>query len=154
MQVRYINPFIDSAINVLQQMAGLSSERGDLGLRDSVIPNHEVAVVLGIVGQVNGQVAYSMSQESAKEIASRMMGGMPVNTFDQMPKSAIAELGNMITGNASAALEKQGIQCNISPPTLITGEKMKIYTAKLQTLVVPLRTELGIIEICVGVKEV
>jgi len=153
LHVDQINPFIESATRVLEQIAQISSRRGQLGLRDAVIPRHEVAVILGIVGQVKGQVSYSMSMETAMRIASQMMGGFHLETFDDMSRSAISELGNMITGNASALLEEKGIRCNISPPTLVTGENMSISTAKLPTLVVPLETDCGPFEICVGLME-
>lgn len=154
LQIEYVNPFIESATNILAQIAGISAERGDLGLKSSTHPSHEVATVLGIVGEVKGQVVYSMSQATAKNIASQMMGGLPVEEFDEMAKSAIAELGNMITGNASTLLEQQGTRCNISPPTLITGQEMQISAIKIQTLIVPMNTDCGPLEIAVGLQNV
>ena len=154
MQIQYINPFIESATNILEQIAGISSERGELSLRSSTQARYEVAAVLGIVGEVRGQVVYSMSMTTAKGVASQMMGGIQVEEFDEIAKSAIAELGNMITGNASTLLEKQGIRCSISPPTLITGHEIHVSAVKIQTLIVPLNTDVGILEIAVGLQKV
>ena len=153
MRVEYVSPFVDSAVSILAQIAGLRAERGQLGLRESTAPKFEVAVILGIVGQVRGQVVYAMELTTAKELASQMMGGFPVEEFDEMSKSAISELGNMITGNASPMLESQGIKCNISPPTLITGKDVEITSVKIQTLIVPLTLHIGTLEIAVGVEE-
>ena len=153
MRVEYVSPFVDSAVSILAQIAGLQADRGQLALRDSTAPKFEVAVVLGIVGQLRGQVVYAMEMTTAKQLASQMMGGFPVEEFDEMSKSAISELGNMITGNASTMLEKQGIKCNISPPTLITGKNVEVSSVKIQTLIVPLSMKVGTLEISVGVEE-
>ena len=80
------------------------------------------------------------------------MMGMPVDTFDEMAKSAISELSNMITGNASTSLASQGLEIDISPPTLITGNSVTITTGTLQTIVVPVETEAGIFEINIALE--
>ena len=41
-----------------------------------------------------------MGMNTAKDIASRMMMGMPVVELDAMARSALSELGNMMMGNA------------------------------------------------------
>lgn len=153
MRIEYVSPFIDSAVSILAQIAGIQAERGKLALRESTTPVFDVAVILGIVGQVRGQVVYAMEIGTAKQIASQMMGGFPVEEFDEMAKSAISELGNMITGNASTLLEKQGVECNLSPPTIITGKQVEISSVKIQTLVVPLSMDCGTLEIAVGLQE-
>ncbi len=153
MRVENVTPFLDSAIGILAQIAGLQAKRGDLGIRDSTTPSFEVAVVLGIVGQVRGQVVYAMSLDTGKKLASQMMGGFDVPELDDMAKSAISELGNMITGNASTLLEQRGIHCDISPPTLITGKNVEVSSVKIQTLIVPLLTDIGKIEIGVGLQD-
>jgi len=49
-----------------------------------------------------------------------MMGGYPVSELDEMCCSAIAELGNMISGNASTMLYNEGIQVDITPPDIVS----------------------------------
>lgn len=153
MRIEYVAPFLDSAVSILEQIAGQHAKRGSLGVRDSTAPKFEVAAILGIVGQVRGQVVYAMSLDTAKKLASSMMGGFPIESFDEMSKSAISELGNMITGNASTLLEANGIRCEISPPTLVVGKEMEISSVKIQTLVVPINMEAGLLEIAVGLME-
>lgn len=71
-------------------------------------------------------------------IASIMMGGMPIEKFDDMPKSAISELGNMIMGNTATILFTKGIGIEITPPSLLMGEKITVSQSSMKTICVPL----------------
>jgi hypothetical protein len=50
----------------------------------------------------------SLSKETALSVASLMMGGMLVTELDDLSKSAISELGNMIMGNTATILQAEG----------------------------------------------
>ncbi len=147
MKVEYINPFIKSAFEILQQVASLNPKKGKLVMKNKPVASYGVSVLVGVVGEVKGQVAYSLSEETAMKLASRMMMGMPVEEFDEMAKSAISELANMITGNASTSLSAGGLDVDIAPPTLVTGSDVSMTTSNIQTIVIPLETEIGIFEI-------
>jgi chemotaxis protein CheX len=94
-----------------------------------------------------------MSLTTADKIASHMIG-QPIRTFDALAASAIAELGNMITGNAAALLAEKGYTCDISPPSIIRGSNVKISTVNTPALVVPITLgEFGDLEINVSLQE-
>ncbi len=57
--------------------------------------------IVGIVGDIKGNIVYSIDSEDALKIASTMMMGMEINVLDDMAKSAISELTNMLTANAA-----------------------------------------------------
>jgi chemotaxis protein CheX len=109
MQVENINPFVTAASSILEQVAHIEIKRGTLSLRPKMFPSPEVSVILGVTGDVKGQVIYGLTEETALGIATKMMMGMQLPGFDEVARSAIGELGNMITGNASSILEKSGI---------------------------------------------
>lgn len=153
MKVEYINPFIEAASYILQEMAGLETRRGKLAIKDEVSPAYDVGVILGVVGKAKGQVIYSMSSENATRLASQMMGGAEVGLMDDMVRSAIGELGNMVTGRAATILESLGLTLNISPPTVVSGQGLRVSTLRIKTLVVPLETDVGTIEINLGLAE-
>ena len=73
--------------------------------------------------------------EYAKEIASRMMCGMPVDVFDEMPQSAIREMTNMMMGRVASLFEKINVVIDITPPTLMTGVGLSISNEITPTLV-------------------
>ena len=51
----------------------------------------DITAVVGMVGQVRGNIAYSMAEDTAKKIVSAMMMGMPVEELDEMGRSALGE---------------------------------------------------------------
>ena len=109
MNVEYINPFTQATFDVLTMFGTFDPKLGKPFVKDDALISVGVVVVVGIIGEVKGQVAYSFSEETAKMIASTMMMGMPVDTFDEMAKSAVSELSNMISGNASTAIAAKGL---------------------------------------------
>lgn len=86
------------------------------------IETNGVVGIIGIIGELTGNVYFSMSEDCAKKIASYMMGGMEVSEFDELAQSAISELSNMLAANASIILSETGKMIDISTPTLMSGE--------------------------------
>lgn len=122
MDVKYINPFLQSFVSIMPQLGINNVEKGNLSIKGKVIESPGVIIILGIMGDVRGNVIYTTTIECAKKIASTMMMGMPVNELDEMAQSAISELTNMLTANAAMNFSNEGINIDISTPTLMYGE--------------------------------
>lgn len=116
-----INPFLMSTRQVMQQVCNIEVKFGKIEKSDFKLDGDPMLIMLGITGELSGQACFVMSIDIAKKIASRMMMGMPVDTFDEMARSAISELGNMVMGNAATILSNSNVLIDITPPTLITG---------------------------------
>jgi chemotaxis protein CheX len=141
MNVEYINPFIEASQQVFQMMTGIKPSLGKVHLKTSPYRGDSIAVIVGLTGKMRGQVIITLGNDTAKFVASTMMGGMPVEEMDEIANSAISELGNMIMGNTATILATKGIGIEITPPSLLSGEKIKISSAGMKTICVPL--ELG-----------
>lgn len=153
MKVEFVSPFVEASMKVMAQVLSIAPERGNLSARPQVFTTQQVNIVCGVTGQIEGQVIYGMSIVAADKIASIMLGGTVV-TFDQLAASAIAELGNMISGNSLTLLAGAGFTCDITPPTIIRGSNVKITTLDIPALVIPLRLpEVGDFEINVSLQE-
>ena len=152
--VNVINPFLTSAKDVIKITTGIELEIGKPSLKDLVFTDEYVRIMLGITGEMTGQIIIVITTDGAKNIASKMMMGMPVNELDEMAISAISELGNMIMGNASTILEKNSIKTDITPPMVERGNS-KIDMDKFQSICVPLLYEnTPFIELDIMVKKV
>ncbi|UZQ85059.1 chemotaxis protein CheX [Thermoclostridium stercorarium] len=138
MKVEYINPFIEASQQVFQMVIGVKPSLKKVYLKKSPYNSDSVAVIVGLTGTIRGQVIISLSVETAKIIASTMMGGMPIEVFDDMARSAIAELGNMIIGNTATILSTRGINVEITPPSLLMGDNIVVSQIKMNTICVPL----------------
>lgn len=122
MDVNYINPILSSFSNVMPQLGLTKVEKKGISLKGKFIESPGVVVIVGIVGDIRGNVIYGISLEDAKKIASTMMMGMPVPEFDELAQSAISELTNMLTANVATNFSNDNININISTPTLIHGK--------------------------------
>jgi chemotaxis protein CheX len=129
MDVNYINPILSSFANVLPQLGLGKVEKKGISLKSRFIESPGVVIIVGIVGDIKGNVIYGLSVEDAKRIASTMMMGMPVNDFDELAQSAISELTNMLTANVATNFSNDNININISTPTLVHGK----FTANATT---------------------
>ena len=153
MKVEFVNPFVIAAREVLRQEIGCEVERGDLHLHKSAYTSHDVTAIIAVTGAIQGLVLYSLKSDSARKFVETILGQTFVE-FDELAQSGIAELANVITGKASILLSEAGFSSQISPPALIIGNGTLISTLDLNRIVVPLRTELGDIEVHLALREV
>lgn len=144
--VEHINPFLMSAEQILAQVCGIQTKIGPLSKDNLCIDGEPMFIMLGVTGEMTGQVCIVFDTEIGKDIASRMMMGMPVPEIDDMAKSALSELGNMIMGNAATLLSNSQIRIDITPPTLGTG-KAKLASPNMTSIKVPLLYEGGEIKL-------
>jgi len=122
MDVNYINPILSSFVNVMPQLGLANVEKKGMSLKGRFIESPGVMIIVGIIGDIKGNVIYGISLNDAKKIASTMMMGMPVENFDELAQSAISELTNMLTANVATNFSNDNIIINISTPTLIHGQ--------------------------------
>lgn len=152
MKAEFVNPFVGSAFQVLQTETKADVGKGNVTIQDSPLVSDEVTVLIGVVGRAQGLVLYGMSEKTAKGLVS-CMTGETVTEFDNLAESAVAELGNVITGLASGELERAGYPCKIAPPSVVVGRGTSISTLSIKRLVIPLETKFGEITVHVALRE-
>lgn len=152
MKAQILNPFLEAIQEVLVKEVQAEISRGELSLVTESYTTDEITTLISMIGQVEGNVLFSMSTDTAKAVVTRMLGE-PVEVFDELAQSGISELGNVIVGAASVRLARAGYQTNISPPALIQGEGAQLSTLDYPRLVVPLMTGVGMITVHLALKE-
>ena len=130
MDAKLVNPFVDAFVAVMPQMGFPEPKRAKMSVKTKNAISLGVAVIVGFTKQLRGNIVYNMSEDTAKFIASTMMMGMPVENFDEMAQSAISEMSNMLTANASINFSNDGINVDISVPTMMYGEEIEINLQK------------------------
>lgn len=152
MNVKFLNPFVEAANEVLGAEVGVRLTRGALTLQKSALTSDEVTVLISMVGQVQGVVLYGLSVATGLALVSRMLA-QEFAEFDGLAQSGVAELGNVITGRASIKLANAGIAAEISPPTVVQGRGVTISTLDFSRIVVPLASELGQLTVHLALRE-
>lgn len=135
--------------NVLAQFGITATVQPECHAPESSFSRHDVLVIVGLARDLRGSVIYSMSSETAKTVASNMMGGMPVESLDELTKSAVCEFANMASGMSVSSFS--GMFVDITPPTLITGQKMAVTIGREDVIVTELLTPCGRIDVYLGV---
>lgn len=141
MDVNYINPFLDSVLNVMPQLGLSDITKGNIGVKGKTIQSSGVLIVVGIMGDLKGNVIYRTTIECGKKIASKMMMGMDVREFDELAQSAVSELANMLTATTATILSEQGIKIDISTPTLMSGNDFKAIASTDKVLSIDMIVE-------------
>lgn len=154
MNVEHINPFIEASQAVFKQMAGTEVKLGRTFIRESPYDSNSIVIIIGVTGKIRGQIIFEMDKKTALKLTSAMMGGSEVGNLDEVAKSAISELTNMIIGNTATILYNKGIKIEITPPSILVGQKMQISLDKVKAICIPLELENGdIISINIAAEE-
>ncbi len=152
MNSKYVNPFISACIDVLKVTTGRVYDMNAPKVCTKPVITDHIVISLGITGEITGQTFITMEDDVAKKIASDMMMGMPVNEIDDMAKSALSELGNMVIGNAATLLFNNGIVVDITTPNLIIGNNIEITSIKTETIAIPIENEGSVITLVISAK--
>lgn len=123
MNSEHINPFLESSLLVLEQMCSIRPSIGSPTVKPIRYEHDAVLLKISVVGDLEGDIIYRFPNSVALKLVSDMMGGMTVTELDELGQSAIAELGNMISGNASTILYSKGITIDITPPKMLHSEQ-------------------------------
>ncbi len=138
MKAENINPFLESASIVIEQVINIRPTTGELNVKDVKFVEKYIWIQIGMSGQMSGDIVFGLHEDVALKMVSAMMGGYPISEIDDMAKSAISELGNMISGNASTLLYNQGVKVDITPPKVIHAAESAGFTPA-KALTIPLQ---------------
>ena len=79
----YINPFIMSAVAILNQVCQLNVKMGKPYIKQANYEEETVTINIGITGEIKGQTIMAFPKAVACFVASRMMM-MPVTELDDI----------------------------------------------------------------------
>ena len=147
MDASYVNAFVQGAQRVFATVCNETPSLGKVFVKAQPYSASPVTVSVGVFGAFEGEVVYNMEKEAGCFIASQMMMGMPVdNLEDDMPKSAISELANIISGNVATIFSGKEIVVDIKPPQLrfnATAGDFPISVKTAKIVCVPLNFQSG-----------
>ena len=153
MDAKLINPYVDAFTTVMPMLGFPEPTRTKLYAASARAKSLGVSVLVGFTKQIRGNVVYNMSEDTAKFIASTMMMGMPVESFDEMAQSAISELSNMLTANTATNITGLGLDVDISTPSLTVGSDFEVKISDGQYLVVEMDLSGKLVELDIAVDQ-
>ena len=152
MSVKWVNPFVTSVNHVMQAIGFSKIETGTMNAKEKEIVGNGVVLVLGIVGDLQGNIVYVIEEESAKKITSKLMKEEVVTELDSRAASCLSEFSNMLSEHAAASYAQAGYAIELSPPSLMIGNNMRIMMSSKKVLSVPFLSEGTSIEVNIAIN--
>jgi chemotaxis protein CheX len=132
----HINPFLMASTKILNEMCYVDVKIGRPFIKSPAFFEDTLIILVGFTGEMRGQVMIAFTNPVACDIASKMIM-MPITQMDELARSAISELGNMIMGNTATIFSTKGIAIDITPPTVANGT-MSFSNSFASNICVPL----------------
>lgn len=100
----------------------------------SPIEVEDFNVLLGVVGEVRGQIIFGVKEDVSFKIISKVLG-RELSEINPLLISGMAEFGNILAGNVVTDLfEEIGEKIDITPPSMVMGNNV-ILSTKLKEIV-------------------
>lgn len=150
MNANHINAVCRATKTMMTNHFGVEiSHKSPVGVQGFVASN-EVSVVLGVHGELTGQIICSLDVETAKKIVGNMMGGLTIETLDEMGWSAIQEFGNWVAGSTATELSKENLIIDVTPPVVNDGKSN--YRSAKRFITIPMDSTLGKIDVHISLS--
>ncbi len=142
MRYEYIDPFVTTTIRVLDTTIPGNIRRGDVTVLQGDRMKGDVAVAVRIAGDAEGDIILSMETATALKICTALFGEV-FAALTPRSEDALMELANMITGNAVSALNDQGFDFTVSPPSVHRKDPAAGSGPHVESLQIPLFSDCG-----------
>ncbi len=153
MDAGVINPFLNSTINLFEQMYSIEPSNGAPFIVEAN-KNHrwEISGIIGIVGESRGIVVLRITTILAVKLLEK--SGLTIQNQNERPKlinEMIGEFVNIISGNALPELGNKNIE--LTPPFTVQGKNHSIsWPSKTPIIGVPFSTSSGPFEVQISIS--
>jgi chemotaxis protein CheX len=111
----------------------------------------EANVMLGFSGDMSGQLMLGMTEDAACRLAGTLLM-QDMAAFDEVVRSGVAELGNMVAGGLATAFAQQGVQLNITVPTVLSGRDVHVSWPGLAVCAYTIALPFATLRLALGIK--
>ncbi len=129
-----VDAFVDAVVRVIRISLGEEAQQIVTSYALDVDPPPSIAVSISLTGNLQGPVTWSFSRPLARQVTESMLMGAASEEFYA---GAVAELANMMLGNAAAALEDAGYLVELTPPSLSPGRRQNAPKVLVVAITIP-----------------
>lgn len=151
MDMEMAKAVIKAAQDVLSTMAGLRPEPGRPYVKKGQVATGDVTGIIGVTGDMTGSLSISFEKACAVAVVRNMLGP-EIEDIVRDVQDAVGELTNMVSGQARAAIDQQGVHLQSGTPTVVMGDNHTIqHVTHAPIMAIPFTTPHGIftVEFCV-----
>lgn len=146
---KHIQTILNGSVHSLKSILPLEIQIEPPSMTSQPYVQQQIGVLIGIVGDIKGRIIIDATPEIFGSIGSEMFG-MPLE--GEMLESFTGELGNMIAGNLCTYAGQNGLDLDITPPTVMVGHT-KLYGFQNAFRLPALITGIGEITILLTIDE-
>jgi chemotaxis protein CheX len=151
MNVNFINPFLQSLLNVISTMASMDLTPGKPQIKVDNLAKGDVSGLIGLVGpQTKGSLSITFEQKLVLQIMQNMLGENPGKINEEVT-DLVGEITNRVTGGAKNLLGQKGYEFEMATPMVVSGKGHTIsHKANGTKIIMPFTSPHGTayIEIC------
>jgi chemotaxis protein CheX len=146
----HIKPFLSATQLIFKTMLGLDVKMRQPSLKQDRNVPHDVSGIVGLSGELAGNIVVSFPVQVAEKLASAFAGA-DVRADDEEFADAIGELTNMIAG--SGKKELNGMNLAVGIPNVVVGPGHTVHTQRsVPSALIPCQTEHGPFAIEIHIK--
>jgi CheY-specific phosphatase CheX len=139
-----VNALLEPIFDVLKSCTGVEAQVAAVDLATRLPPPPCLMVRVELRGRIVGPISWSFDPKVARELAARMLSSATLPEFGSADcTDALAELANVIVGNATGALLNAGYAVEVLPPTTRILETSPNFKLAERALLVILQTPVG-----------
>jgi chemotaxis protein CheX len=122
MRMELIQPFINAADAVLSETLACPITVSDISMNEEAYERRATASLIEISGDIEGRVIFDVEDSAAMKVASTI-SGMEMDADPQIIRETVAELANLVIGNAVTTLNDQGFRFKVHTPVEHPGQQ-------------------------------
>ena len=122
-QRRFTEALHHAADEVFEMMVGTALGTSDQATLPRVA---DYTAMIGLAGDLCGVLSFRCSNETAGQIAGRMLGTDEITSAECI-RDALGEICNMVAGSFKAQVSDVAAQCMLSVPTVVSGKDYELF---------------------------
>ena len=153
-KAEFINPILAGFANGFKQITQFDLQMDKPTIKYPPIVSDSICIHLGITGDLAGKILYDFNETNVFKIIEFMIK-TPLTHFDDLARSGINEICNILTANCCSALSAAGYTCDITPPIMLEakGMNISIFDHDVHILYIPMIFPHGSFGVYLAIKE-
>jgi len=143
-RAEHVNAFVVSTLDILKRMGNIDASIKEVRKGKGEGTLHPISILIGLTGDLKGTFIIRFEELTACAIGASMMGLEKLKNLNKECEEALAELCNIIVGNAAGQLADLGVRVMITPPIISHGSIVPLVD---EYFIVPLDSNQGEIEL-------
>jgi CheY-specific phosphatase CheX len=148
-----VNILTETVVRLLKTTIGVDAQVGAVKLSDELPPAPMVLVRMDLIGAHLGPISWTFGPKIAEAVACKLLLSESASFPSEEVTDAVAELSNIIVGNAAEALIAAGFPFELTPPDAELQLNLQPMRMGGRCLGLQVKTSLGDIHLLIGATQ-